>query len=173
MEVVMSTISRRICRTTALLLLAAPHAPALVVAAASPVTAESGWNDVAACATHTGSRARHACLDEVLRRAGLLSAEREQKEKRQSFGLDESVAATAPERPAGERVAATLAAVRETGDGKLILTTDDGAVWRQIESDRPQQTPRAGQRLEIRKASLGSFLCAVEQTLAFRCARSR
>src|SRR4051794_5516680 len=68
--------------------------------AASSMSAEQGWTAVTQCAADPSERARHACVDEVLRRAGLLTPQAEAKQRRQQFGLDENTARTAPPAPA-------------------------------------------------------------------------
>jgi len=67
----------------------------------------------------------------------------------------------------------TLATVKEGGDGKLVLTTTDGAVWRQVESEPVRPTPAQGQTMTITKGSLGSYLCKPGKWVGFRCARVR
>ncbi len=51
------------------------------------MNAEQGWSAVGRCASVSSERARHDCLDDVLRRAGLLTPQAEAADKRQQFGL--------------------------------------------------------------------------------------
>ena len=146
---------------TALLPVAQAHAADL----ASP---EARWNAVAACAASADERERHACIDGVLRDAGVITREVEKRDERQRFGSDR----TQQKAPEPEAMALTLASVTQARDGKLTLTTEDGAVWRQIESMDVLITPRPGQILTVHRASFGSFLCQVS-TKTFRCSRSR
>jgi hypothetical protein len=132
--------------------------------------ADSGWRAVAACAAESSEKARHACLDDVLRRAGLLTSERETRQQREGFGASPK-ASTPPAAPSTLEV--ELARVSTTHDEKLILTTTDGAVWRQIEGTPIRPVPAAGDRMTIRRASMGSFLCEVRRNVGFRCSRSR
>ena len=149
-------------------------------------TAESRWNAVAACGSNLDERQRHACVDDVLRRAGVLTAEQEQRDQRQRFGLNATSprpgAVTPPgapdpdaatEPPVADKVEVKIAAVAESRDGKLVLTTEDGSVWRQIDSGLIRRTPEPGQTLSISKAALGSFLCSLGGKAAFHCRRSR
>ena len=145
--------------------------------------ADSGWRAVSACAAQPSERARHACLDDVLRRAGLLTTERETRQQRERFGLKDDAPAPAaapatavtptPSPTAPATVEVELAQVSTTRDEKLILMTTDGAVWRQIEGTPIRPVPVVGDRMTIRRASMGSFLCEVRRNVGFRCSRSR
>ena len=129
------------------------------------------------------------------------SAEARSAERRRGFGLETAkpvpvqrpvpvakpapaaIAATAP-RPAAkaakapappperdDRVMVTLARVAEGGDRRLLLTTSEGAVWRQTESEPVRPMPEAGDMMEVRRTSLGGFMCKVGKYASFRCAR--
>ncbi len=156
--------------------LAAVMMPTVVMAQAG---AADGWVAITQCASIADDAARHTCLDDVLRRAGLLS--------RKSFGLetspahqpapvpsDASVAAAAQaKREHDEPLQVTLAEVTAGGDGKLALTTTDGAVWRQVESAAVRPTPTRGQAMTIERTSFGGFMCKPGKWVAFRCYRAR
>jgi hypothetical protein len=140
--------------------------------------AAANWTAIAACASKPDERSRHTCMDGVLRQAGVLSAERQATERRARFGTDaQPVPPQAPDAPAAEpvdeRVEVQLATVTVTSDEKLIVTTTDGVVWRQRDSDPVRPRPAAGDRMIVRKALLGSFLCTVRQNVAYRCSRGR
>jgi hypothetical protein len=126
--------------------------------------AELAWKAVTVCAALSDEQSRHACVDSVLRAAGLLTAEREAKEQRDKFGLKDQAA---------DRLEVQASRVTQTHDRKLIITTTDGAIWRQTEGGEILPLPKAGDPITIRKASLGSHVCQVRNTLAFRCTRSR
>jgi hypothetical protein len=180
--------------------------------------ADSGWRAVSDCAAQPSKEARHACLDNVLRRAGLLTPERETRQQRERFGLkgearapastpasasapapasapahasaspspspvtpapSPSSASPAPSAPPSTPpavpsiVEVELARISTTHDEKLILTTTEGAVWRQIDGGAILPQPAAGHRMTIRRASMGSFLCEVRRNVGFRCSRTR
>jgi hypothetical protein len=146
------------------------------------------------CAAIVDDVARHKCSDEVMRRAGLLDS-------RKSFGLRSSpahpwaaaasapvstsapAATSAPEAARGagadprfaneDQLRVTLATVTQGGDGKLILTTTEGAVWRQVESTAVRPTPTQGQGMTIEQTSFGGFMCKPGRWVAFRCYRVR
>jgi hypothetical protein len=163
-------------------------AAAAAFATAGPVAGQpdpgDGWARIILCAKAATTQARHDCTDDVLRRAGLLApparktpavgaarpeaataVPQEASEHRRSFGLP------APTPRAGQRLDAVLADARVDGEGKLVLTTAEGAVWRQAESEAILPPPRAGQALAIEKASLGGYVCRLGRWVAFRCLR--
>jgi hypothetical protein len=80
--------------------------------------------------------------------------------------------ATAPAQP--DRLDVELAKVEKAANGRLFVTTTDGAVWLQIETVEMPLPPVAGDRMSIRKGSLGGYRCTVASThLTYRCARNR
>jgi hypothetical protein len=141
----------------------------LLASASEAASPEARWNAVVACAQRADERQRHACVDEVLRDAGVLTPEQKQREERQRFGRVTTPAAT----PEPEALEVTIAAAAEGRDGRWTFTTQDGTVWRQSESRSFPVTPVAGQKLTVHKATLGSFLCLIDGKFPFRCARSR
>ncbi len=80
----------------------------------------------------------------------------------------------APSAEAPDRVDVQLTKVAKAPNGRLIVTTNDGAVWLQTESVSMPLPPTSGDRMSIRKATLGGYVCSVADThLTYRCARSR
>ena len=157
---------------------------------------EAGWAKMAQCATIGDDKARHTCTDDALREAGLLTDETKATAKRKAFGLQKPTplaAAAAPPAPAAapapasaaaspapqpkqdqsEHLEVTLAKVEHAGDGKLVLTTTDGAVWHQVESDAVRQVPKQGEVMKIVARSLGGFMCQPSKYVSFRCFRSK
>jgi hypothetical protein len=165
-----------------------------VTAAEQDPGAEAGWAAVKRCAQQETERAVHSCLTQVLREAGLLTPEVSARQQQRAFGLPQAAPpppsptppapVKAPTRttaapavpdpaPPPDRVDVQIAAVTSTGDGRLIITTSDGAVWRQAESLQNPQWPRAGEQMTIRKGTLGSYRCTLPSKLSWRCTRSR
>ncbi|MEJ0038031.1 MAG: hypothetical protein WDO68_18470 [Gammaproteobacteria bacterium] len=223
------------------------------------MNAEQGWSSIARCAQEDSERARHTCLDRVLRDAGLLTPEMHAQQQRREFGLEDKAVRAVPPAPAGaastastaaasstgtgvsatsakspaasaealnrraaktttgggatpptatatppvnaspssanaspssanpapspaaaapaappDRLEAELAKVEKAANGNLFVTTTDGAVWLQAESVDMPQPPVAGDRMTIRKGSMGGYRCSVVSThLTYRCVRSR
>jgi hypothetical protein len=179
-------------------------------AAGAQTDAATGWAAVAGCAQQVTERARHSCLDQVLRDAGLLTAEMTARQERSNFGLGNTatpappappvapvaavpkaapaapaavaappvpapaVAAPRAPEPKPERLEVEVASVATTPDHrKLIITTSEGAVWRQTEDLEILPLPVAGDRMTLRKGALGSYFCRFGKSVTFRCMRSR
>ncbi len=149
-------------------------------------SAEAGWARMTQCAAIGDDKARHTCTDDALREAGLLTEETKATAKRKAFGLQNpeplatasappmaAPAASAGPAPKSENLEVTLAKVDHSGDGKLVLTTTDGAVWHQVESDAVRQIPKQGEVMKIEARSLGGFMCQPSKYVSFRCYRSK
>ena len=58
-------------------------------------------------------------------------------------------------------------------DSAPLVTTTDGAVWNQVESDAIRQIPKQGETMKIEARSLGGFMCQPSKYVSFRCYRSK
>lgn len=72
-----------------------------------------------------------------------------------------------------DRVSGVIAASRADANGKWVLRLEDGAVWRQIDGESPHRDPKAGMTVEIKSASMGSYLLSVDGQRAFRAHRDQ
>ena len=96
--------------------------------------------------------------------------------KRQAFGFSMpslNLFARGPKEEQVDKVEVKLASAHQDPTGKWVLTTDEDAVWRQIDTTELNDEPHAGSAMLIRKAMLGSFFCKVDGQTAIRCARSQ
>ena len=86
-----------------------------------------------------------------------LAAEDALKECRQIEALEERVACydAFVDSQSIEQIAATVTDVRESADKKLIVSLDNGHVWRQL--DNKSLHLGNGEAVIVRKASLGSY----------------
>lgn len=180
-------------------------AVAATPAAGAETDAATGWAAVAGCAQQVTERARHSCLDQVLRDAGLLTPEMSERQERLTFGLGNTAVPAPPAQPVApapqvpkavppapaapaprptpaprevasqpERMEVEVATVAMSADRrKLIITTTEGAVWRQTEDMEILPLPVAGDRMTVRKGALGSYFCRVGNSVTYRCSRSR
>jgi hypothetical protein len=159
--------------------------------------ADAGWAAMKRCAAIAEDKARHACTDDVLREARLLGVAVQAKpavEPRSAVQPTPTVQSTpavqsppanahkdfglpptpAPKpQPSESKLEVTLASVTQAGDGKLVMTTTDGATWRQVESEPIRPMPAEGQTMVIARKSLGGFMCESANRVAFRCYRTR
>ena len=65
----------------------------------------------------------------------------------------------------------TLQSASLVGEGRWVFRLADGSVWRQIDSERVRFRNRPGETVQVRKASLGSFLLTVDGSRAVRVRR--
>ena len=96
--------------------------------------------------------------------------------KRQAFGFSMpslNLFARGPKEEEVDNVSVKLASAHQDPTGKWVLTTDEDAVWRQIDSNELYNDPHAGSTMVIRKAMLGSYFCKVDKQPALRCTRSQ
>jgi len=71
-----------------------------------------------------------------------------------------------------KRLATSIASARLGPDRMLVLTTSEGAVWRQTQMIDMRLLPEKGDALEIEQAALGSHQCRIGSKI-FRCQRAR
>jgi hypothetical protein len=73
-----------------------------------------------------------------------------------------------------DRLNVELIKVEKAVNGRIFVTTNDGAVWLQTESVSMPLPPAVGDRMSIRKGALGGYRCTVASTnLTYRCIRNR
>lgn len=68
------------------------------------------------------------------------------------------------------RIQTTIASVKNLGYGKWQIQLEDGAQWMTTEPII-RRTPKAGMTIEIRRASMGSFMGKIEDDRAVRMKR--
>ena len=134
-------------------------------------SAQAAWEAMTKCAAIAAADARHACADDVMRSAGLLPATQD-KPAAQAEPATAKPVAPLPQKD-DNQLEITLAAVEQGGDGKLVLTTTEGAIWREVERVVIFPLPRQGQTITITKTSFGGFMCKLTKWVAFRCYRAR
>jgi hypothetical protein len=67
----------------------------------------------------------------------------------------------------------TLASVENTPLGRLLMTTDSGAVWEQTDQESVNSLPEPGDSVQVSKAMFGGYMCQVSRWQAVRCQRDR
>lgn len=118
--------------TAALALVAAGPAQAQ----AQPGSADSAnWQAVVACVASTGTAERHACIDQVLRTAGVLDPVRETAQQRADFGRTPRSEVPAPQPITAPPVAATPPAPAPVAQAPAAAAT-------------PATTPAVPQRID-------------------------
>jgi len=119
-----------------------------------------------------------AAMDQAEKKGDIVVVDREQSRtlRRQAFGftLPSLTLFDRGEKPEPiDQVAGVIASARAGGDGKWVLRLQDGAVWRQIDGEPPHRDPKAGMPVEIKAASLGSYMLSVDGQRAFRAHRDQ
>lgn len=64
----------------------------------------------------------------------------------------------------------TVASARRMNDGNWRIELADGVFWRQMEA-KDIFAPKAGDKIKIRRASMGSYLASINSRTAFRIKR--
>ena len=96
--------------------------------------------------------------------------------KQQAFGFNLpslNLFARGPKEEAVDKISVKLASAHQDAQRKWVMVTEDGAAWRQTDDSEMCNPPRAGATVAIRRGSLGSFFCKVDDQSAIRCARSQ
>jgi hypothetical protein len=172
-----------------LLLIAAPAAAADKAKDAPPAVVQKLLD----CRALTDATARLACLDAgVAALAGavenrdVLVADREdvKKARRGLFGLtlpsfnlfgtdkeDADRGEKKDERGALTEIEATITSARPSRTAGWRMVLDDGSVWVQTDNASFRHDPRAGMKVRIRKAALGSYFANVDGQTAVRVKR--
>jgi len=95
--------------------------------------------------------------------------------RRQAFGLELptlSILDRGADKAETETLEAVVKTARTDAEGRLVVTLEDGAVWRQIDQEILGKPPKAGTTVEIRKAAMGSYRMKVGSQPAIRVRRS-
>ena len=135
------------------------------------------------CRKVTEETARLACydaataaLDQAEQKGDIVVVDREQarKVRRQAFGFS-LPAMSLFERGASQEdidnLTGVVADARLNGAGRWVIRLEDGAVWTQVDVKELSRDPRPGAAVNIRRASLGSFMMTVAKAGAFRARR--
>lgn len=137
------------------------------------------------CRGVADSAARLTCFDQAAAR--LLTAEQTgevvvvdraqaRAARRQAFGFSlPSLDVFKKGEPEAEldRVELTLARASKGPDGKWVMRTTEGQVWRQTDGKTLTRAPEAGQTAEVRNAAMGSFFMNIDGQRAIRVRREQ
>ena len=140
------------------------------------------------CRSVVGDAARLACLDSQVaaidqaeRSGELVIADKAQVRKAQRSLFGFSLPKTAlfgrgSEEKSGEeegfdRIESTIKSARQMSDGRWSIVIEDGARWVQTDSKQMGSPAKAGDKIAIRRAALGSFFANVNNQIAIRVRR--
>ena len=117
-----------------------------------------------------------ASLDQAEQKGDIVVVDREQarKVRRQAFGFSLpsiSLFEKGETQEELENVAGEVAVASVNGAGKWTIRLKDGAIWVQIDNNELHRTPKPGNPVKIRQASMGSFMMSINNGGGFRVRR--
>src|SRR6185503_16088215 len=110
---------------------------------------------VPAAGTAPGAAAAPAAAAAAAAQAPDSASPARSKQSRADFGLQPK---TFREPAVARTLQVTLSQV-DQADGKLLLTTTEGAIWKQVESTDVWPVPTVGDTTTTEKGSFGGFFC--------------
>lgn len=139
------------------------------------------------CRAVQGADARLACYDrevaafeaaEKAREVVVYDREQVRSTRRSLFGIvlpDLNIFGGGKDKGADSedmtQIESTIRAVSQSGNNRYVFTIEDGARWAQIDDRELSATPRAGQKVRIRRAAMGSYLANIGGNTAIRVRR--
>jgi hypothetical protein len=136
-----------------------------------------------ACSTIKTDGERLACYDKAAQSVTkaqetgeviIIDKQTARAARRQAFGLDLptlSILDRGADKTETERLQSVVKAARTDAQGRLVVTLEDGAVWRQIDQEMLSKTPKPGNTVEVRKAAMGSYMMKIGAQPAIRVRR--
>lgn len=135
------------------------------------------------CVAISEDAARLACYDKTAKE--LVEAEKSgdvvvvdkaqvKEVKRQSFGFNINLGPLFDHGSKAEQVnelATTVESAFKNGEDKWMIRTADGQLWRQIGDEALYESPKKGEKVVIKRGSLGSFFLKVGNDIAMRAHR--
>lgn len=160
---------------------------ALLSASASaqpkPATRAKLVQELADCRRITDGAARLACYDQTAAsleqaeaKGDIVVVDRDQARqvRRQAFGFSMpsiSLFEKGETQEELENVAGEVAVASVNGAGKWTIGLKDGAIWVQIDNNELHRTPKPGNPVRVRQASMGSFIMTINNGGGFRVRR--
>jgi hypothetical protein len=169
----------------AILIAAVIAAQGLAASAAQP-RRSAALAKLAECRSIGEAAARLACFDretaalEAAQASGaVVIVEREEirSTRRKLFGLTlPNLSVFGDDSPGAEGISQIESKIRRISRnpyGKWIFELEDGARWAQIDTRELSRTPRVGDSIKIRRATMGSYLANVQGQIAIGVERVR
>lgn len=134
------------------------------------------------CRSLSEDAARLACydqaagaMDQAEAKGDIVVVDREQARsvRRQAFGFSLPSLAVFERGEAPEEIDNVTGIAKRAyqAGGKWVIELEDGAVWQQTDTENVVREPRPGTKVEIRKASMGSFFMNLDGQRAVRARR--
>lgn len=162
-------------------------AAAIALAAAPAFAAEPAEPAVIAalkaCRAITTDAERLACYDKAAQSVTkaqetgeviIIDKQTARAARRQAFGLELptlSILDKGADKAETEKLQSMVKSARVDAEQRLVVTLEDGAVWRQIDDTMLGKPPKAGDMIEVRKAAMGSYMMKIGSQPAIRVRR--
>ncbi|RRN63033.1 hypothetical protein [Caulobacter sp. 602-1] len=162
-------------------------AAAIALAAAPAFAAEPAEPAVIAalkaCRAITADAERLACYDKAAQSVTkaqetgeviIIDKQAARAARRQAFGLELptlSILDKGADKAETDKLQSVVKSARVDGEQRLVVTLEDGAVWRQIDDTMLGKPPKAGDTIEVRKAAMGSYMMKIGSQPAIRVRR--
>jgi hypothetical protein len=162
-------------------------AAAIALAAAPAFAAEPAEPAVIAalkaCRAITTDAERLACYDKAAQSVTkaqetgeviIIDKQTARAARRQAFGLELptlSILDKGADKAETEKLQSMVKSARVDAEQRLVVTLEDGAVWRQIDDTMLGKPPKAGDTIEVRKAAMGSYMMKIGSQPAIRVRR--
>lgn len=153
--------------------------PALAAEPAEPAVIAA----LKACRAITADAERLACYDKAAQSVTkaqesgeviIIDKQTARAARRQAFGLELptlSILDKGADKSETEKLQSVVKAARVDAEQRLVVTLEDGAVWRQIDDTMLGKPPKAGDTIEVRKAAMGSYMMKIGSQPAIRVRR--
>lgn len=165
------------------LLLAAAIALAATPAFAAEPAEPAVIAALKACRAITADAERLACYDKAAQSVTkaqetgeviIIDKQAARAARRQAFGLELptlSILDKGADKAESDKLQSVVKSARVDGEQRLVVTLEDGAVWRQIDDTMLGKPPKAGDTIEVRKAAMGSYMMKIGSQPAIRVRR--
>lgn len=136
-----------------------------------------------ACRAITADAERLACYDKAAQSVTkaqetgeviIIDKQAARAARRQAFGLELptlSILDKGADKAETDKLQSVVKSARVDGEQRLVVTLEDGAVWRQIDDTMLGKPPKAGDTIEVRKAAMGSYMMKIGSQPAIRVRR--
>ncbi|PIB92169.1 hypothetical protein [Caulobacter sp. FWC2] len=136
-----------------------------------------------ACRALTADAERLACYDKAAQSVTkaqetgeviIIDKQTARAARRQAFGLELptlSILDKGADKAETEKLQSVVKSARVDAEQRLVVTLEDGAVWRQIDDTMLGKPPKAGDTIEVRKAAMGSYMMKIGSQPAIRVRR--
>lgn len=147
----------------------------VILATASPAFASDGLlTDLQGCRSISDVAKKAACYDKLVDVATKeAEANSVPRDPVRDFGASDIPVTREVRESELAGITTTISAVSMNSNGRLIITTEAGSVWVQAESVALPRDPKVGQKIELRRGAIGSFMAQVEGGRNFRVKRVR